>query len=308
MRRLQLMSEQATAAASRRRGIAYALAVVGLFSSFVLVSRFGLTTSLSLPDIAALRFCVAGLVLSPIVIRHGFSGLRIFQAVGLAMLGGLSFALLAYAGFALAPAAHGAVLLHGTLSLTTAVLMGILGAGVGRTGQNVGLAVIALGIAAMAWDGWASASAQLILGDLFLLLASLCWSGYGIYVRRLGLSAIRAASIVAVVSAIAFLPIYATFPGKALLQAEWHDLVLQGVFQGVLIGAASIFVYTRAVALLGPTDVSLFTAAVPAVTTLAGYFFLAEIPTAATLTGVGLVTLGMLIALRGSPSRELSKR
>ena len=47
-------------------------------------------------------------------------------------------------------------------------------------------------------------------------------------------------------------------------------------FPGRLIGAVSIFIYTRAVALLCATEVSFFTAAVPALTTLGGYASLAK--------------------------------
>ena len=47
---------------------------VPLFSRFTLVSRFGLATSLKLPDIAALRFGVGGLLLVPALIRYGLSG------------------------------------------------------------------------------------------------------------------------------------------------------------------------------------------------------------------------------------------
>jgi drug/metabolite transporter (DMT)-like permease len=262
------------------------------------VSRFGLSMALKLPDIAALRFGIAGLLLSPILFRHGFSGLRPLQVIVLAALGGLGFALFAYAGFLLAPAAHGAILLHGTLSLTTAVLLWAFGLGAVRAGQGAGLIAIGLGIAAMTWDGFAHSSIRLLIGDLCLLLASLSWSGYGIYVKRLGLAAIRASAIVAVISALIFLPFYAILPGKMLLQANWRDLVLQAGFQGVLIGTVSIFIYTRAVALLGATEVSFFTAAVPGITTLGGYVLLGETPSFATLAGVSLVSLGMLIALR----------
>ena len=152
----------------------------------------------------------------------------------------------------------------------------------------------------MAWDGLAQASKALLAGDACLLAASLCWSGYGLYVKRLGLQATRAAAIVAVISALIFLPVYAMLPGKMLLQASWRDLVVQGVFQGVLIGAVSIFVYTRAVALLGAADVSFFTAAVPGLTTLAGILLLGEAPSLPSLVGVVLVTTGMAAALRGA--------
>jgi len=282
------------------RGIAYACGTVALFAGFVIVSRFGLSTTLTPVDISALRFGIAGTLLSPILLKHGLSGLRVSQAVTLAALGGLAFALFAYAGFALAPAANGAVLIHGTLPLTTALVMWGSGIGVAGRSQRAGLAIIALGMAAITWDGLAEASVTVLAGDLCLLLASLCWSGYGLYVKRLGLPAIRAAAIVAGLSALIFLPVYTVLPGKTLSQAHWQDLLLQGFFQGILIGAVSIIIYTRAVALLGVVKVSFFTAAVPGLTTLGGFFLLNEVSSLATLAGVALTTLGMLIAFRGS--------
>ncbi|QCI68032.1 DMT family transporter [Phreatobacter stygius] len=295
-------------------GLGYAATVVALFAGFVLVSRLGLSTALPLTDLAAFRFGIGGLVLLPIVLRSGLAGLRPVQAIALALLGGLGFALLAYSGFALAPAAHGAVLLHGTLPLTTALVIWASGSG-GRP-RGGGLVLIACGIAAMAWDGLGQASWSLLAGDLCLVLASLCWSSYAIYVKRLDIPALQAAAIVAVISAIIYLPVYAVLPNRTLFQAAWSDLLAQAAwsdllvqaawsdllvqagFQGVVIGAVSIFVYTRAVALLGAADVALFTAAVPGLTALGGYLLLSEIPSGPSLAGVALVTGGMLIGLR----------
>ncbi len=95
-----------------------------------------------------------------------------------------------------------------------------------------------------------------------------------------------------------FLPIYALLPGKALLLAGARELLLQALVQGALIGAVSIFVYTRAVATLGAAETALFAAAVPCVTTLAAIPLLSEIPTPASLAGVAVVTAGMLVGLR----------
>src|SRR5215813_6022068 len=107
----------------RRAGIAFASLSVVLFSSFTLVSRLGLTHALKLPDLAALRFGIGGTLLLPVLLRHGLRGVSLRAAAMLALLGGLGFAPLAYAGFALAPAAHGAVLLHGNYPLFTALLV-----------------------------------------------------------------------------------------------------------------------------------------------------------------------------------------
>lgn len=283
--------------AQEARGLAYAGVVVALFSSFVLLSRLGLSTTLSLPDIAALRFGIGGLLLSPVLIRHGLGGLRLTQAAGLAVLGGLGFALFAYAGFALAPAAHGSILLHGTLALTTAVLLRIFGGQRIAPRRGLALAGIALGIVTMAWDGVRQSSPALLAGDLCLLAASFCWSGYGLYVRRLDLPAVQAAAIVAGLSGLVFLPIYGWLPGTGLSRASWGELALQGVFQGVLIGVVSVFVYTRAVALLGAAKMAMLTASVPGLTTLGGYLLLGESPSPAALIGLVLTTAGMVAGL-----------
>lgn len=281
------------------KGILYACSTVALFSSFVLVSRYGLSTTLGLPEIAALRFGISALVLSPVLLRHGLSGLRLSQGALLAALGGLGFALFAYAGFALAPAAHGAVLIHGTLSLTTALLIGLTTGDRIPRFQRVALAMIAAGVVAMAGNGIGEPTQA--AGDLCLLAASFCWSGYGIYARRLGLPALRAAAIVTTGSAAAFLPVYAVLSAGALLQAPVGDVLIQGLFQGVAIGALSVIVYTRAVTILGATTLSFFTTAVPALVTLGAALLLGERPSTPTLLGVALVTGGMVTALRSSP-------
>lgn len=282
----------------RVAGAAYGALSVTLFSSFTLVSRLGFASSLRLPDLAALRFGIGGTLLLPLLWRHGLDGVRWRHAVALALFGGLGFAPLAYAGFALAPAAHGAVLLHGTLPLFTAAILRATAPGGETRPRAAGLLLIALGIALMARDSLAGAHARQLLGDGLLLLASLSWSSYGVWSRRLGLPPAQGAAIVAVFSMVAFLPLYALLPGKALFAAGARELVLQAVVQGVLIGAVSIFVYTRAVAALGAAEMALFTAAVPCVTTLAAIPLLAERPTATALAGVGAVTLGMIAAMR----------
>lgn len=292
-------------------GISCALLSVLLFSSFNLASRLGLSSRLSLMDLAALRFGIGGILLLPALLQGDLRGVRWEHAAALALLGGLGFALLVYTGFALAPAVHGAVLLHGTLPLST---YAVLRATTGRSGPGprpAGVLLIGAGVAFMAYDSLAVENARQIVGDLFLLLASLSWSAYGVLSRRLGLPAALGASIVSVLSGCAFLPVYVAWPGKALLTVGMRELLLQALIQGVLIGAVSIFVYTRAVAALGPAATTLFAAAVPSITTLAAVPLLSEFPSRLALAGVGIVTVGMVVAARrrgGSPSLSSAGR
>jgi drug/metabolite transporter (DMT)-like permease len=196
------------------------------------------------------------------------------------------------------------VLLHGTLPLFTYAITRATVQQPHRSRHRAGIFVIALGIVLMAVDSWKSASGRQLLGDGALLLASLFWSAYGVLSRRGNMPAIQSAAIVAVLSLSVFLPLYALLPGKALLMAPTGELLLQASVQGLLIGTVSIFVYTRAVAALGASEMALFTALVPCVTTLAAVPLLSEWPTHLGWAGVGVVTFGMLVALRARSTQD----
>jgi len=51
------------------RGALYGLAAVCIWAAFIVVSRLGVSTSLTPWDVAAIRFCVAGLLLLPYLLR-----------------------------------------------------------------------------------------------------------------------------------------------------------------------------------------------------------------------------------------------
>jgi drug/metabolite transporter (DMT)-like permease len=273
-----------------------ALLVIILFSGFNIMSRVGSGVGFAVSDMAALRFAIGGLIMLPFFMRNRLRGLSISQVLTIAFLGGLGFALFAYAGFFMAPAAHGAVLLHGTLPLFTFVVCVTLGDDV-RRGAVPGVVLIAVGIGLMALDTMRGATVMQLLGDACLLLASLCWSTCGILIKRAGVSSVQGSTIIVVVSACLYLPVYFTVIGfGGLLAADPGDVVLQAIFQGAFIGALSIFVYTRSVQSLGPNGTALFTAAIPGVTTLVAIPALGELPSALEWAGVGIVTVGMVAA------------
>lgn len=284
-------------------GIAAGCCVVALFASFVLVSRLGLRSTLAPPDLLALRFLVAGLVMTPVFMRNGLLGLRLTQALGLALTGGLGFAAFAYSGFALAPASHGSSLIHGTLPLSTLLIAIFLLRDRADRFRLIGTLVILLGIVLLVVDSLAGIQTSQIAGDLLLLGASFCWSMYGILARRYGLPTIPAAALVAVLSAVIYLPMYGLTAGARLVAAPIGDLVVQALFQGLAIGVLSLVAYTKAVTALGAENTALFAAFAPALTTLLAILVLGEMPTALTWLGVICVSAGIVVATQGKRLR-----
>jgi drug/metabolite transporter (DMT)-like permease len=272
-------------------GVAAALGVLLAFSSFVLVSRAGLTTAgLSPADVLALRFAVAGLVLSPYCLWVG--GMPPFRhAVLLALTGGLGFSALAYAGLALAPASHGSALIHGALPLMTVCLSAAVWRRRPSGTSLVCSAVILAGavslIAASFTQGRTAA------GDALLLLASLAWSAYALTVRALAIAPLRAAGTVVTVSALIYLPLYAGWGEPArLLAVAPGELLVQALVQGVLVGVCSVWFYGIATTNLGAPRTAAIASAAPAIVALGSVVWLGETLPLAAVVSVTLILAG----------------
>jgi len=156
--------------------IVYGGLVVAIFTSFALISRLGTQSSLTADDLTALRFGIGGLLLLPVIVRHGLGGLKFIDAAALALFGGIGFAMLAYAGLSRTPANHGSVLLHGSLPLAAILLASLLSGRRPTRKQSTGSMLIAIGIVVMAWDSLQEADLHQMSGDLLLVIAALSWS------------------------------------------------------------------------------------------------------------------------------------
>lgn len=288
----------------RRIGFLCVGGAIALSAGFVLLSRLGLTRStLSVPDIAMLRFSVSGLCMFPVLLAYGFSRLSWATVVLLVTTGGCGFALLAFTGFSLAPGNHAGVLLHGTIAPFSALLGSIFSRHRLSRRFWIGLALIQLGIVTVLADSTRSATPAQLLGDLALLMASLTWAGYGLMCQRLCASPVQIMAIVAVGSLLAFTPVYCLIPSSGLHEALWSEIIWQAVYQGVLIGIVSGLLYTLAVRRLGAHVTALCTATMPCITVLSSAWLLGETPSLLVWLGVLGVSGGMVIALRSQRSQ-----
>jgi drug/metabolite transporter (DMT)-like permease len=135
------------------------------------------------------------------------------------------------------------------------------------------------------------------IGLGLFVLAALLWSSYVILLRRTAIDSLHAVAVVAVGSAIVYLPVYFVLFPKAVLSAPAGDIVLQALYQGLLTTVAGLFAFNRAVASLGAARGAALAALIPVSTLALAAPFLGERPGvweigAALLigTGVALVT------------------
>jgi drug/metabolite transporter (DMT)-like permease len=248
-------------------------------------------------DVTALRFGVGGLVLLPLFLRRGLNGVRPWSAVLLACGAGAPYVLLTAGGLAYAPAGHMGVITPSFMLLCATIGSWLILKDPLNPGRVLGVLTISCGLLAMGWDGLANHGANTWLGDTMFLIGGVFWASYTVGSRYFRVEPLPTTAVVAVLSLFCYLPPYFLVAGAKLATAPWRELLLQGVFQGVLSAFVALLFYTRAVAILGAARGAVFAALVPSFSLLLAIPLLHEIPTRLQLIGVALVTAGMVFAL-----------
>src|SRR5690606_28313099 len=143
--------------------------------------------------------------------RVGLGHIKFWQAIILAAFAGPGFAFFAFSGFVFAPVAHAGALSSGTVALFTALFGWIFLHERLRWLQVAGLIMLSAGVIFLVADGFADGRENQWIGDIFFLIGAANWAVYGLLVRAWKVDALRGTMITAILTTIAYLPIYFAF-------------------------------------------------------------------------------------------------
>jgi drug/metabolite transporter (DMT)-like permease len=278
-------------------GTVYGLIAATIWAGFPALTQFSIEQTLTPYDITALRFGIAGVLLLPFYFRRGLGGIRWPVALLITFGAGAPYVLMTAAGLWYAPAAHFGVITPSCMLLFSALGSRLLLGDRLTRARLVGIGVIVCGLVALGWEGLASFGGATWIGDLMFAAGGLMWATYTVSSRRFKLDPFHATVLVAVFSLVAFIPLYGATFGSVLLQAPLREILVQGIFQGILSAIVALLCFTRAVAILGAARGAVFGALVPGLALLFAIPILGQFPTRLQITGVAFVTVGMLFAL-----------
>ena len=293
------MAASAPPADSRRQrlvGWVCAGLLLLVWTAFHLVSRFVVRDGLTPWDVAMLRYAGAFLCVLPLAFARGRPRIGPRRLAAVLVFAGFGFPLCAYAGYQLAPAAHGATVMAAGLPAMTALFT--VAAGLGRvTARRIaGLAVIILGSVLLMWTtsgAWEGAWR----GDLLFLAAVSSWSVYTLLVQRSALPAFDTTIAIGLVAAPVFLPVWYLALPSGMASASWGAILSQAAFQGAGASVLAGILYTRSVAALGPAATTMIGAAVPGLVALTAWPLLGEALSPPAILAILLVSGGMLLAI-----------
>ncbi len=291
-------------------GYALALFILCVWTGWILVSRHGVQQSLTIYDIALLRWGVGGTLLLPFALYWGFSGLSLKRSLVLILFFGPPYALVVYSGFQYAPASHAGVLMNGLLPFITLMLGAVLLGERANATRLLGVALILLGSAFMAGDGLLLSPPGTWIGDLLFVATAFLLACYMVAARAWNISQRQVLSVVLVGGFLAYLPVYLLAPVPSTLQSlpiadwPWEEVLLQGGYQGILVSIGGVTCFTLATRILGSATMAAFMAAVPAFALILAWPLLGEIPSILAISGVVVVTGGILFASGILPLRN----
>ena len=290
------------------------------WSIYNVAAKFGTAQGFQAQDLMLARFVGAGVLMLPFLLRYGVrggirnpGGIGWARAIVLTALIGPLFGLLVGVGFVLTPLAHGLVVGPSATMIATS-LLGCWFAGEPITGRRIaGIAILVLGLLALAWDGVGAAldgaagggmagsgtamDGMVVVGDLAFVAAAWLWGGFTLLVVRWGIDPLRGTAAVGVLSMAVVLPVYfAVFDLPPVSAVHW---VHQAAFQGGLGGCVAVFAYGLAVERLGSVRASLFPSMVPPLGILIAVPVLGQVPGTAQIAGVVLASVGLAIGLGG---------
>jgi drug/metabolite transporter (DMT)-like permease len=278
------------------------LALAGVLLAFLTfggqfaVIRHGIEAGLSVHDIIAIRFAVSGLALMPLILRAGIADLG---GVGwgrggvLTLLAGAPYLLVLVTGIALSGASKGAVLNPGLVTASGLVLSVAL-LGERLDGRRILAALLVLGgLVLVAWRTTLEGGGSILAGDVLIALTGVAWALYTVLLKRWSVPPLLGVAAVCCLS-LAYLPVYGVVLEPGLARVPLVEILLQAVYQGLVISLLSQALYVNAVRVLGAVTISLMSPLTPILGTLLAYLILGERLSPLQWAGVGLVSVGML--------------
>ena len=283
------------------QGAAWGLFAISIWVGWILLTRYGVTTTLSPYDITALRFACAGLLLAPVVYRRGW-GIRqvgIRKWLVIVCCAGVPYVLIASSGLQFAPAAHAGALVPGTMPLWAALLAMLFLKEKIAGARKLGLMLIPVGIVIFVGAGLTDFASGNWRGHLLFLTAAMTWASFTVAMRSAGQSGftpLQAAAVVSVVSAVVYLPVYLLFLPHRIMEAPLGPIITQTIYQGIFVSIISLYAYARSVAILGASLGASFASLVPVLAMLTAIPLLGEWPRASDYIGIAAITFGVFLS------------
>ncbi len=252
-------------------GLIAGISVVFIWSFWLVVTRSGVSSTLTIFDFAAFRYGLSSLIALPIVLYfkpwQTMSFLRVI----------VIYILCVFSGFIYAPASHGGIFMNGLMPFFTLLFGFFLLKQKIFFHKMFGAATILFGACLAVYDGLELNFSNTWIGDIFFIIGAIFFSIYVVLSRLWNVTMTQLLLCGSVINAILYLPIYFIFLPKGLVEVPNEILVLQMIYQGFVPNLIGIFFITYASQKIGSASISAILSSVPPIGSVLGLLILGEL-------------------------------
>ena len=279
-------------------GLMAGISVVFIWSFWLVVTRSGVASTLTIYDFAAFRYGLSSLIALPIVFYFKpWKTISFFRVVIITFLLGPVYILCVFSGFIYAPASHGGIFMNGLMPFFTLIFGFFFLRQRIFFQQTLGAGTILFGGCLAVYDGLDLSFSDAWIGDLFFIIGAIFFSIYVVLSRLWNITMTQLLLCGSVINAVIYLPIYFVFLPKGVIEATNGILVLQMMYQGFVPNLIGIFFITYASQKIGSASISAILSSVPPIGSILGLVILGELLGIYGWLSLILITPGILLVV-----------
>ena len=277
-------------------GLIAGISVVFIWSFWLVVTRSGVSSTLTIYDFAAFRYGLSSLIALPVVLYFKpWQTMSFLRVIVITFLLGPIYILCVFSGFIYAPASHGGIFMNGLMPFFTLIFGFFLLKQKIFIQQMFGAATILFGACLAVYDGLELNFSNTWIGDIFFIIGAIFFSIYVVLSRLWNVTMTQLLFCGSVINAIIYLPIYLIFLPKGLAEAPNEILLLQMIYQGFVPNLIGIFFITYASQKIGSASISAILSSVPPIGSVLGLLILGELLGLYGWLSLLMITPGILL-------------
>jgi len=277
-------------------GLIAGISVVFIWSFWLVVTRSGVSSTLTIYDFAAFRYGLSSLIALPVVLYFKpWQTMSFLRVIVITFLLGPIYILCVFSGFIYAPASHGGIFMNGLMPFFTLIFGFFLLKQKIFLQQMFGAATILFGACLAVYDGLELNFSNTWIGDIFFIIGAIFFSIYVVLSRLWNVTMTQLLFCGSVINAIIYLPIYLIFLPKGLAEAPNEILLLQMIYQGFVPNLIGIFFITYASQKIGSASIAAILSSVPPIGSVLGLLILGELLGLSGWLSLLMITPGILL-------------
>jgi len=271
-------------------GLLAGLVVVMIWSGWIIISKWGLSRSLTVWDVTGVRFLTAAAIIALYALLSKTSLKSIFTLpiIICSLCCGALYVCASLIGLLISDAANTGVIINGTMPIMCALILYVWKKGrLGRT-QYLGITLILVANSLL----FTSSGGASLIALLWLLLAAFFIAFYSVSMKIWQINIKTIMISVPIVNALFFTPIWFFLPTHLSI-APVSEIILQGVYQGIVVSILALFWMSYCINKLGAVSASAIMALVPVVSVLLAIWILDQTLTLQMAVAILICSVGI---------------